>query len=533
VVVGENSYRKYRFMMAPSFAGQAGQPAGSGDFPVAGLLPQRGRAPLTGGLASLPCLWLRLAALSLCLAAFVPLPVIAAENSTPEVGIAARDITPELPIRLAGYDHRKRPADKVDGPLVAQALALRNRSGERFVFVALDNCEVSRAFMAPVLQQLADRFVLRRGAVAVISSHTHSAPWLETTLPGMARPPAADGEAMAKYSRFLQAKLIEVVGAALADCQPATLEHGMGRATFAMNRRVYQGDQVVFGNNPDGPVDWEVPVLRVKGTNGAVRAMMFGYACHGTSVLDSKTHNLLFGGVGHSPSAANDEDWYTVSGDYMAYARQLLEAHQPGATAMFLTGMGGDSWPVPLGRLLDAKRHGLELAGAVIGVLDRPMRQVRGAFRLAYDEVELPLPAPPDRPQLEKDAQSEDVNVKQRAEGYLKLLNAGGPLPKSVTLPIAVLRLGDDLTFVLMAGEVVVDYSRRIKRLLSDDHPWPIGYAYEVPCYIPSARLTKEGGYETEDSMTYYGLYGPFNGGIETQLLQRVETLADQVRAHP
>jgi neutral ceramidase len=451
------------------------------------------------------------ARLVLCLAALLPVPGIAAENPTPEIGIAVRDITPELPIRLAGYASRKRPADKLDGPLMVQALALKNRSGERFVFVALDNCEVSRVFMQPVLQQLGDRFQLGRGAVAVVSSHTHSAPVLEETLTGMGQPSPADLEQITKYSRSLQARLVEVVGAALADCQPATLEHGMGRAAFAMNRRLYQGDKVVFGDNPDGPADWDVPVLRVKGTNGAVRAILFGYACHGTSVR---------GG----------DDWYVVSGEYMAYARQHLEAHQPGAAAMFLTGMGADSDPAPRGRLLDAKRHGLELAGAVIGVLDRPMRPVRGPFKLAYEEAELPLAVPPSRQQLDQDARSQDVHVKLRAEAYLKRLEAGQPLPESVKLPIAVLRLGDDLSFVLMAGEVVVDYSRRLKRMLADDHPWPIGYAYEVPCYIPSARLIKEGGYETESSLIYYGYYGPFRGGVEMQLLNRFEALVSQVR---
>ena len=454
------------------------------------------------------------AGLVLGLAACAPLPAIAAENSTPEVGIAVRDITPELPIRLAGYAGRKRPADKLDHPLLVQALALKSMSGERFVFVALDNCEVSHAFMQPVLQQLADQFQLGRGAVAVVSSHTHSAPVLEQTLTDMAQPTPTEREQIANYTRSLRAKLVEVVGAALADCQPATLEHGMGRAAFAMNRRVYQGDNVVFGDNPDGPVDWDVPVLRVTGTNGTVRAILFGYACHGTSVR---------GG----------DDWYVVSGEYMAYARQHIEAAQPGAAAMFLTGMGADSDPAPRGRLLDAKRHGLELAGAVIGVLDRPMRPVRGAFKLAYEEVELPLAAPPGREQLEQDARSEDVPVKRRAEAYLKLLNAGQPLPESVKLPVAVLRLGEDLTFVLMAGEVVVDYSRRLKRMLADAHPWPIGYAYEVPCYIPSARLLKEGGYETESSLVYYGFYGPFRSGIETQLLTRLEALASRARTGP
>ena len=40
----------------------------------------------------------------------LPTPGTAAESSTPEVGIAVRDISPELPIRLAGYAGRKRPA---------------------------------------------------------------------------------------------------------------------------------------------------------------------------------------------------------------------------------------------------------------------------------------------------------------------------------------------------------------------------------------------------------------------------------------
>jgi len=452
--------------------------------------------------------------LVLCLAPFLPVPEIAAQNSTPEIGIAARDITPELPIQLAGYAARTRPADKLDQPLAVQALAMKNLSGERFVFVALDNCEVSHAFMQPVLQQLADQFQLGRGEVAVVSSHTHSAPVLEQTLTDMLQASPAEREQIAKYSRLLRAKLVEVVGAALADCQPATLEHGLGRAAFAMNRRVYQGDKIEFGDNPDGPVDWDVPVLRVKGTNGAVRAILFGYACHGTSVRTG-------------------DDWYVVSGDYMAYARQHLEQLQPGATAMFLTGMGGDSDPAPRGRLLDAKRHGLELAGAVIGVLDRPMHPVRGAFKVAYDEVELLLAPPPGRQQLEQDARSADVHVKRRAEAYLRLLNAGEPLPESVRLPIGVLRLGDDLTFVLMGGEVVDDYSHRLKRTLADDHPWTIGYAYEVPCYIPSARLIKEGGYETESSLIYYGFYGPFRGGIETLLVNRLEALVSRLRARP
>ncbi len=438
-------------------------------------------------------------------------PLRAAETPSLDVGLAVRDISPELPIRLAGYAGRNRPADKADHPLLVQALALRNFSGERFVFVALDNCEVSRAFITPVVRQCTEQFQLARGAVAVVSSHTHSAPVLDETLTDMVQASSSETAQIARYSQVLKAKIVEVVGAALNDFQPALLEAGSGRATFAMNRRVYDGDRVVFGDNPDGPADWEVPVLRIRRADGSVRAIVFGYACHGTSVRSG-------------------DDWYVVSGEYMAYARQHLEAVEPGATAIYLTGMGADSDPAPRGLLVHAKRHGLELAGAVVSVLDQPMRPVRGGFKFAFQEIDLPLVDPPSRDQLEKDAQSKDVYIKARAEAYLKRLNANRPLPESLKLPVAAVRIGDDLTFVLMGGEVVVDYSRRLKRLLAQDHPWMIGYAYEVPCYVPSARLIKEGGYETDSSLIYYGFYGPFRTSVENLVVKQITSLVAGLR---
>jgi neutral ceramidase len=399
----------------------------------------------------------------------------------------------------------------VDHPLLVQAVAFKNTTGERFVLVALDNCEVSRAFMEPVYAEIQTQYQLNRGQVAVVSSHTHSAPVLEHTLADMARPTPEERERIAQYSASLRSNLVAVVGAALADCRPARLEQGLGRATFAMNRRVYKGDAVVFGDNPDGPVDWDVPVLRISAPDGPVRAVLFGYACHGTTIRSG-------------------DDWYAVCGEHMAYARQYLEACAPGAVAVFLTGMGADADPSPRGGLLQARQHGLELAGAVTGVLNRSMRPVHGQFKAAYDELDLPLVAAPAREQLEKDAQSPDVHIQNRAKSYLGRLDSGAALPESVKLPVAALRLGDDLTFVLMGGEVVVDYARRLKRTLAADGVWTVGYAYEVPCYIPSARLIKEGGYEVESSMIYYGFYGPFRTSIEAQLVNRIESMVEGLR---
>jgi hypothetical protein len=426
-----------------------------------------------------------------------------------KLGVAARDITPTPPIWLAGYAARKRPADKVDHPLVAQALAFRNPTGERAVFVTVDNCEVSDTFTAPVLADLASKHGLRPGETMIVSSHTHAAPVLEGALSGMYPLAATDQDRLSQYGKELRERLVEVVGAALSELRPGRLEYGVGRCTFAMNRRSFATEQVTIGENPEGPVDWQVPVLRVVGTNGVLRAVVFGYACHATSI--------------------QGDDFYTVSPDYPGYARAHLESVLPGTVAMFVTGMGADANPAPRGSLLESRRHGLELAGAVMGVLSRPMRPVGGPGKLAYAEVELPLVTQPTREQLQQDAQSQDVYVRNRATACLRRLDAGKPLP-GVRLPLSVFRLGDGLTFVAMGGEVVVDYALRFKRMFAADHPWTIGYAYHVPCYIPSARIVKEGGYEADSSFIYYGIYGPCKPAVEDVLVKKTSELLAAVR---
>lgn len=435
----------------------------------------------------------------------------AAEPRLLEVGIAVRDITPEVPIRLAGYSSRNRPADKVDHPLLAQAIAWRCESGDLFVMVSLDNCEVSHEFNVPVLKELEEKHGLKQGRVMIVSSHTHSAPILANTLETMYGMPSADRERVRRYSEKLQAQLVAVVADSLNQLKPAVLEYGIGQATFAMNRRAYGDGKVLLKANPDGVAIWDVPVLRIKGTNDSVRAILFGYSCHGTTVRTA-------------------EDFYVISGEYMAYARQHLEAMHPGAVAVFITGMGADSDPAPLGGLLAARRHGLELAGAVMGVLDRPMQPVKGPLRMAYEELSLPLADPPSREQIEKDAQSKELSLRNRAEKYLALLNQGKALPVEVKVPVAAVRLGEDLTFIAMGGEVVADYAIRFKRILAKDHPWMIGYAYEVPCYVPTARLILEGGYEVDGSLIFYGYYGPFRYRIEDMITQRVSEMVAGLR---
>jgi hypothetical protein len=79
---------------------------------------------------------------------------------------------------------------------------------------------------------------------------------------------------------------------------------------------------------------------------------------------------------------------------------------------------------------------------------------------------------------------------------------------------------------VALAGEVVVDYSLRLKRELAGPVVWVAAYTNDVFGYIPSVRVLREGGYEAGEAMRYTDLPGPFAPSIEEQIIAKVHELA-------
>src|SRR5262249_56130779 len=80
---------------------------------------------------------------------------------------------------------------------------------------------------------------------------------------------------------------------------------------------------------------------------------------------------------------------------------------------------------------------------------------------------------------------------------------------------------------VFLPGEVVVDYSLRLKRELDGLRLWINAYANDAPCYIPSERVLKEGGYEGGGAMVYYDVPGPFRPGLEKKIIDAVHAQLD------
>ncbi len=393
-----------------------------------------------------------------------------------KAGVARVVITPQELMWMAGYGARDKPAEGKLQDLYAKALALESPAGARLVLVTTDLVGLPAKLTESVAGSLRDTYGLARSQIMFTSSHTHSGPMLAEEYPVYPVPglSSQEEEKVRRYTQWLPGQLVQVVSQALADLAPAKLAWGTGRAGFAVNRREPTPKGFINGTNPAGPVDHNVPVLRVESPDGRLRAVAFGYACHNTTLSD-----------------------YQWCGDYAGYAQEYLEAAHPGTTALFFMGCGADANPLPRRTVELCQKYGRQLADAVETGLKDNMRPVVGPVRSAFSRVDLPVDKLPTREELVERAKGKPSYAQRRAEWLLTILEKQGKFDTTYPYPIQVWQLGSDLTWVALGGEAVVDYSLRLKREFGPT-TWVAAYANDVMEYIPSLRVLKEGGYEAE-----------------------------------
>jgi hypothetical protein len=423
-----------------------------------------------------------------------------------KVGVAQASITPTQPLLLAGYASRKKPYEKIVGELYVKAMILEDPEGHRGVLVTCDVLGFSAAVVEPICERLHKRTGLKRDQILINASHTHSAPQLRLTGTGKGEP--ASGEALrnVEYTRQFQDKVVEVVVRALERLEPARLSWGSGVIDFAMNRREFTPRGVILGVNPRGLTDRGVPVLRVDGRDGKLRAVLFGSAVHGTTLGDTS---------------------YYLCGDFPSFAQEYVQERYPKVQAMYLLGCAGDTNPYPrstrdLAKDLELTRlHGKALGAEVCRVLDGKLRPINRPLQIAFDRVALPLLGSSPRPDLRKLAEDTKHPQSKEAAKLLGTLDRGEKPRSHYTCPVSVWQFGKDLTLVGLSGEIVVDYVTLFERSLGPNQLWVAAYCNEVFGYLPSARLLGEGGYETR------GVDGAsFHTSAEKVLVRAVRDLA-------
>jgi len=375
-------------------------------------------------------------------------------------GTARIDITPNKPVKMAGYGSRTALSEGVHDPLSARAIAFEN-GGKKLVLVSCDLIGFYSGTADHFRKILLDEFDLEPSELFLCGIHTHAAPTL-----------TLDKESVHpnnyEYTKGLEPKLKEVIRKALDNMGPVQTGLGVGYSPVGMNRRELTFDregngEIKLGCNPYGVTDKEVLVMKLARPNGEVFAAMFDYATHGTSLGG---RNLI------------------VSGDVLGLCEQFAEKILGGdvIVAAFAGASGNiDPWFRVLptintepGWIPEPVLLGTMLGEEVVHVY-RGIDETSDGGKIGTAFVTLQLPGKP------------------RDEGEIK--KDQPPTPLNMT----VARVGD-IGFVGLGAEVVTQIGMAIKAGSPCKHTFVITHCNGAASYIAPKELHVEGGYEVRSS---------------------------------
>lgn len=249
---------------------------------------------------------------------------VPSKNTRCRFGVAVRDVTGPVGIYMRWWGAAKHDvADGIHRPSLATAAVIApiDGTGPELTLVALDYCSFQNPEDERTLRRtLWERTGTTEETLILTLSHAHS-----TVNAGSQIADKPGGDLGPAYRARLADEITAAILAARDNLAPAWITYGQGRCNLAGNRDFWDTEESRWacGYNPDGEPDDTVLVARVTGDDGAVRATLFNYACHPTTLA---------------------WDNHVLSPDYIGAAREVLE-RAFGAPAIFMQGASGDLGP--------------------------------------------------------------------------------------------------------------------------------------------------------------------------------------------
>lgn len=402
-------------------------------------------------------------------------------------GAAKEDITPTMPLRLAGFGDRQGNYQQVLEPLYVRCLYLKQ--GE--VSVALLSADIlwwGSDLTERVQREAEQRYGLLPQSVLLSATHNHSGPptdhhvleQLETYSP--------------EYADYLFEKAVAVIGQAMDKAQPARLIKWKGQCALNVNRRLLVKGKIEMMPNYLGPQDRNVTLLRVESVDGQVIAQMHHYACHATV------------------SAENN-----VQPEYPGIANRLLDEMFPGSVNLFWQGATADLRPnIVLGDQFmklgykESQVFAQRYVAHLLEILESPGEQLDADLFIQAKTVELPLDSVHSDSCIQQLAEGEDTLERAWARKVLK-----DHAPPVQSCHITLVRLGKECPLLFFNAELVQRYAQFARTT----HPGCLCICYTngMIGYLCGEEEMAQGGYEPLDSHLWFTLRGPY--GKKTQHL--------------
>jgi hypothetical protein len=429
-----------------------------------------------------------------------------------KAGVAKVNITPQQNIWMGGYAFRDHPAEGKITDLWAKALALEDADGQKAVIVTMDLVGISKELSDRIRHQLQAKLHLSNSQIILNTSHTHSGPVVGSLSSDIYNLNEEERKKVDEYANHLETKIINLVIEAFGQMKSVNISSGNGITRFQVNRHINVETALTGTTHLNGPNDYAVPVIKIVGGNNKIMAILFGYACHNTTL-----------------------GLYKWSGDYAGFAQIELEKEFPGAIALFFQGAGGDQNPLPRGTVSKAIQYGKELAASVEAVVAEEMKPLESQLAVTYSEIDLPFanrsPTKEELVQIINDssASAYPSYLKRKAKTFLNTLEKGGTLMSSYPwYPVQVWNVGGQAIFTF-GGELTVGYTVHLKQIFGQDI-FVFGYSNNIMSYIPTTKMLTEGGYEVRSSPVFTT---PYASTVENIIISEAIKGAEKVGISP
>jgi len=437
-----------------------------------------------------------------------------------KAGVATVNITPSVGFDNMGDYLRLTPAKGIGNELFAKALVFDDGEN-RIAIVTADIITFAGWLLDDVRERIESLTGVSGTNVLLSASHTHSTPAIGEK----------DGASI-EYLTELSKKIAGAVFMADGSKRDALVGCGVGEAKVSVNRWQRTKTGVHWGPNFDAPVDHDVLVMRVDDLNGKPIAILVNFASH-PSILGAD--NLLY------------------SGDYVSYVQSVVEkAYDGEVTAMFSTGAGGDIKIAVVTEdgtrfrytdLEDCRRNGTIIAAEAVKVAESIETKPVEMISTKVMQANLPFVALPSIEEMEKakeaikrqlaELDAQDKRAVQRrmqlewAEATLRAIRDGSA-PKSFPAEVQLMRIGDEIAFFAVPGELFVEVGMKLKRAMGLPGAFVVAYANGGVGYLPSKRAEEWGWCAHDDSYRLTSHPANFSSAIEDVLLDALREMLSE-----
>jgi hypothetical protein len=406
------------------------------------------------------------------------------------------DITPLVPVPLAGRVNRDQVYKLIADELEANLLAFRSENGI-VVLVALDVLFASSDFKSHVVAAVDHTLRPLIADIIFIASHTHNAPALDATKPML-------GKVDEGYFRFV----VERIATAVEDIlrkpnrlSPTQVLVGKSQCALATIRRTYGirisrrrpfvTRQINLRPNLKAELSRDVDVAIGQDSQGQITWVMWSWTCHATATYWNKE----------------------ITADFPGYVRNELREglNLTDVPILYFPGFCGDVRS-------DQRTSQTDFTSRLSTPFIRPFAAPnKGSYESFCEELALSVRAAikgalptqlSDLPTTKRSAIALHEIMKTKSDGELEayLLDWGG------------------LSFFFLSAEVCSPYLRKLNAI-AKSQTWFSGYINHVQCYLPDDTQIAEGGYEVTGFFESFGHSGPFHQKVEDKVMSMARKL--------